>query len=191
MYFLLRSLRRALPVVVVVLSSAPFAILAVYLRGLAAGLPRRAALRRSLLDVSLAVWLSLLFVITLIPLHADRMVDLVPTSGLVGILRAGHGVPELLAGIAGNMLLFLPLGLLAPLRWRWLHRVGRLTVVAAVLSVAIESLQFLLDIGRTTSTDDVWLNTAGAVLGLLVTRWRRRAPGTPPPKAGLESGHSR
>ena len=54
----------------------------------------------------------------------------------------------------------------------------QVAALAAVCSVTVESLQYLLDLGRVASVDDVLLNTGGAVLAALMSHrwWRIRGP---------------
>ena len=82
----------------------------------------------------------------------------------------------------GNVLLFIPLGILLPLGWRRLRFLSTM-LVAIALSVSIELLQ---SVSRTwgsyrlADVNDVVLNGSGACLGLvLVTllRWRRGTVG--------------
>jgi glycopeptide antibiotics resistance protein len=78
--------------------------------------------------------------------------------------------------IVGNLLLFAPLGLLAPVRFLALTSVPRVLAVAATGSMLIETAQYLLPVDRVASVDDVLLNTAGAGLAALASRrsWRVR-----------------
>jgi glycopeptide antibiotics resistance protein len=61
-----------------------------------------------------------------------------------------------------NILLFVPFG--AALSLRGLS-IGKTASYGFVLSAAVEGAQWLLVPGRTTSLDDVLLNTLGAVVG--------------------------
>jgi glycopeptide antibiotics resistance protein len=55
--------------------------------------------------------------------------------------------------------------------------------------VVIETVQYLLDIGRTTAADDVLLNTTGAVLAALATRpWHRLRTERPPTREPSPTG---
>lgn len=76
----------------------------------------------------------------------------------------------LLVDVVGNVLLFVPVGLVlagaAPAR----HRAGRFvlgTVAAAILSTLIEAAQLWLP-SRATDVDDVLFNTLGAAMGALL-----------------------
>ncbi|HWG97872.1 MAG TPA: VanZ family protein [Pilimelia sp.] len=67
----------------------------------------------------------------------------------------------------------------APIRWPW--GPARVAASAAAAAVGVEALQYLLDLGRVSSVDDVTLNALGAGLAALAARpwWRRRrAAGT-------------
>lgn len=64
----------------------------------------------------------------------------------------------------GNLLLFLPFGLLAPVALR-IRGWRRITLIAAALSLAIELSQLLFGVGSLGTIDDVIFNTAGALVG--------------------------
>jgi glycopeptide antibiotics resistance protein len=69
--------------------------------------------------------------------------------------------------LIGNVALFVPFGFLLPAAVRTCRRLWVTLVVAAALSVLIETLQALLP-SHTTDVDDVILNTTGAALGYLL-----------------------
>jgi glycopeptide antibiotics resistance protein len=87
---------------------------------------------------------------------------------------AARGIsPRVLIGIAGNAVVFWPLGLTLALAMR--SRSSRAqfvwpTFVGAGLSLAIELAQLALP-SRVTALDDWLLNTAGAALGAWSGRW--------------------
>jgi glycopeptide antibiotics resistance protein len=76
---------------------------------------------------------------------------------------------------AANVLLFVPLGLmvalLLPVRRWWLAGVA-----GALISAAIETVQYLALSQRQASLGDVVNNTLGAVLGAVAVRVVRRRP---------------
>jgi glycopeptide antibiotics resistance protein len=87
-----------------------------------------------------------------------------------------------------NVVMFVPLGVLAPLLWPRFGSMRRLAVLAVCASAGIELAQLLLwvTVGsrRTVDVNDLIANTAGALLGLLVLRLvasRRPRPGCSPP----------
>lgn len=69
------------------------------------------------------------------------------------------------ANIVGNVLMFLPLGLLLPLFWKYFGEMHRTVLFGLGLSVSIELIQLVS--GGVTSIDDVMLNTLGAALGYM------------------------
>ena len=71
-------------------------------------------------------------------------------------------------GYALNVVLFLPFGLLLPLLWPALDRLGRVAAGGFAFSLLIELSQLLNN--RRTDVDDLLMNTLGAALGLLLYR---------------------
>jgi glycopeptide antibiotics resistance protein len=72
--------------------------------------------------------------------------------------------------VLGNVLLFLPFGLLAPVRWARLRRLIATLGAAALLALLVEILQFATGQGRVASSDDVILAVIGAGAGWAVSR---------------------
>lgn len=64
---------------------------------------------------------------------------------------------------AGNLLWFVPLGLLVPRLWPQ-RRLGTVTALGLGLSLLVEACQYLLGTG-VPDVDDLLLNTLGAMLG--------------------------
>jgi hypothetical protein len=133
---------------------------------------RPAAQRRRvvLLDVGIALVLLAVLAITLLRIpdyHTgwEWGLQLRPLTSIRQMLASSDAsVPGRILGL--NIVLFVPLGLLLAIRFRsWLIAV----IACACVSVAIETLQAVLPLGRTTNIDDVILNTAGAALG--ATHW--------------------
>jgi glycopeptide antibiotics resistance protein len=135
------------------------------------------------LDVAIAASLLVTLVAT-IPAtpwggHSPpRRVFLLPFQELIKELREDDAALGWVMGeMVANVLLFLPLGFLIPLRWPWWADAKRLLFGAALASLGIESIQFALSLGRTSSTTDVLLNAAGAGVGyLLLVLVKRRGP---------------
>ncbi|MFR9778444.1 VanZ family protein [Micromonospora sp. MS34] len=97
-------------------------------------------------------------------------VSLVPLRDLLTILAGGP--LTVTVQIVGNLLVFAALGFLAPLRFAALASVPRILVLAAGCSVLVEAAQYVLQLDRVSSVDDVLLNTAGAGLAALAShRW--------------------
>ena len=152
--------------------------------GLAVAEPRRlrASARHSRLqsislDVALATSVAAILVLTLFPIDDEKEVQLLPLGDIVEALMPPVDAARLLAETA-NILLFVPFGAVLVLRG---FRIGKTAVIGFALSAAVECAQLLVS-GRTTSVDDLLLNTLGAVLGYaLLSRCLpvRKVPSTP------------
>jgi glycopeptide antibiotics resistance protein len=99
--------------------------------------------------------------------------QLVPIWNLVVNLRDGDRVVATVAGAAGNVALFLPLGFLLPLLAPRLDRLWRAVGVGFALSSAIELSQVAFPGVRRADVNDVLANTLGTALGFLA--WRLAA----------------
>jgi glycopeptide antibiotics resistance protein len=99
--------------------------------------------------------------------------QLVPLWNLVDNLRDGDRALATLAGAAGNVALFLPLGFLLPLLAPRLDRPGRTVTAGFLLSAAIELSQVAFPGVRRADVNDVLMNTLGTALGFLA--WRLAA----------------
>lgn len=80
--------------------------------------------------------------------------------------------------IVGNLLVFAALGFLAPIRFVVLASVRRLLALGAGCSVLVETAQYVLQLDRVSSVDDVLLNAAGTGLAALASRPWWRGAGT-------------
>jgi glycopeptide antibiotics resistance protein len=125
-------------------------------------------LRRDTSRVTLGVALLLIAATTLMPKDADSRTEFMP----LGEVRAAMHDPGLLLETVANVMLFVPLG--AALALSGLST-RRSILCGLVLSTSIELAQLLVVPGRTTSVDDVLLNTLGTAVGcLLFSGWRSR-----------------
>jgi glycopeptide antibiotics resistance protein len=121
----------------------------------------------------LLVYLALLAVLTLRSVGADVdsnvRVNLKPFATILPALRHGPGT-FVFASLVGNVLAFVPLGLLLPLAFRRIP--WPLVILAgALLSAAIELTQYTLSTNlgygyRRADVDDVIVNVFGTVVGL-------------------------
>jgi hypothetical protein len=105
----------------------------------------------------------------LTPTSAPRRVQLDPVAGLSDVLTSGDAVVQ----IVGNLLVFAAFGAFAPLRWPL--RLWHVLLLAALGSTAVELLQYLLQLGRVSATDDILVNTLGAGLAYAAGRIVRPA----------------
>jgi len=168
---LLSSFGILVPVTIIVL---PFAVFAwrflVHRRR--QRMPTWVAASTAGIDVGVVLLVGLVLALTMIPIGADRTssLHLLPGSDVLTEFADDGSLWQ----IAGNLLLLAPLGALLPLRVACLHSVPRVAGAALVTSVAIEVTQFVLHVGRVTSTDDVLLNTLGAAAGATLScGWMR------------------
>jgi hypothetical protein len=139
------------------------------------GTVREVALRRSLAEVGAVAgtlpWLWMVFT----PTPRGRRVALVPLRDVADLFVAGPAA-TIVAQVGGNLLVLAAFGAFLPMRFAALARLGRMAVASAAASVTMELLQYVLNLGRVTSVDDVLMNTAGGVLGAMLTRRWWAAP---------------
>lgn len=140
------------------------------------GAPVRTALHVTAREMLAGSSVACILLLTLLPLgHRQATVSLVPFTDIRRTVTAGTHVAGFRADVAANVVLFVPFGIFVPLAIQALNSAKRIVLLAAGFSIAIETLQFFLPLSRTTSTDDVLLNTTGAVLGFLILRALRRS----------------
>jgi hypothetical protein len=163
-------------VVLMTLVTVPLAALVVWAlarRRRAAGLA--SAWRTSLAEVGMVHGTVPFLWLTMMPGAgagtAPARVSLVPLRDLVTMGPLG---------IAGNLLVFAALGFFAPMRFAALASVPRILALGAGCSVLVETAQYVLQLDRVSSVDDVLVNAAGAVLAALASRrWWRTPAGAP------------
>ncbi|QNG38748.1 VanZ family protein [Geodermatophilaceae bacterium NBWT11] len=78
--------------------------------------------------------------------------------------------------LLGNLVLLVPTAALAAARWPVLRRPAALLPACLVLAAGIETLQYLLPLGRVVSLVDVGLNTLGALPVLVAAALLRARP---------------
>jgi glycopeptide antibiotics resistance protein len=123
---------------------------------------------RAPIIVALCLWLAATGYMTIRP-RPERSTRL----NLLPFVGSGH---DTAFDVLVNIGIFIPLGLLlAALGWRALVVVG----LALVISLSIETTQYVTDFGRTADVDDVITDTLGASIGWviawLIARPRTRA----------------
>ncbi|MGI5949781.1 VanZ family protein [Peptoniphilus sp.] len=79
------------------------------------------------------------------------------------------GFSHTLVNILGNIVIFLPFGILVPEISKRFRKLSKLFLLALLTSFFIEFTQFF--IGRSVDIDDVILNVTGGVIGFLI--WRK------------------
>ncbi|WP_395359442.1 VanZ family protein [Streptomyces sp. YH02] len=163
-------------VVLMTLVAVPLSLLVVWAlarRRRAAGVT--SAWRTSLAEVGMIhgtvpfLWLTLMPGAA--PGVAPARVSLVPLRDLVTMGTLG---------IIGNLLVFASLGFFAPMRFAAAASVLRILALGAGCSVLVEAAQYVFQLDRVSSVDDVLVNATGAVLAALASRrWWRTTAGTP------------
>ncbi len=135
------------------------AVVVVTVAMLATPRERRGSVGRLLLRLTLVGYVAALLVVTLSGGSAGG-VNVVPLAGIRAQL--GNVNRELgIANIVGNVLMFVPVPVLA--RATWVPSWPLAFAAGAGLSLAIEATQLFA--GRSADIDDVLLNSAGALLG--------------------------
>lgn len=141
---------------------------------------RQANRTHVLLEVVIILYLGTLAGLTLAPLvpETSRILELKPFTPIFDPISTRTTAVQ----IVGNLLWFVPAGILLSLRWpeRWnsfLHAV----IMAGTLSLTIEVVQYVSGRGRVASINDLILNTLGGVLGwiALYVVQRQRAESHP------------
>ncbi len=94
-------------------------------------------------------------------------INLTPLATIRAMLEYG-GTGQKLINLAGNVLIFVPLGALPPLLWRRWRHLWAAVLLSLGASCAIECAQ--LFVGRSVDVDDVLLNLLGGVTGYLLAR---------------------
>lgn len=143
----------------------------------------RAPLRRAVLEGCFVGYLFALLYVTVFaywyPGHDEPaltwwMVNLVPLRTIIELARPEH-VTQAVRQLVGNVVMFVPLGVLLPALWARYRTPGRITLAALTASISIELLQLVLRLtgvmSRSIDIDDVILNTAGALIGWTLWRW--------------------
>ena len=130
-----------------------------------------ATARRAVLWTLLAATVVTLLAWTLLlgnpSTEGGSRVNLVPLREIVRgvrVLGSGYGV----LNIWGNLVVFLPLGVLITLLWRgrWLAGAAAAVACGTAFSVVIETAQYA--VGRSSDIDDVILNAAGSLVGAML-----------------------
>ena len=103
----------------------------------------------------------------------DASLNLVPfdtVSRFLWVLQNSNQpgmITHAVVNLAGNVVMFVPLGLLLPAIWRHLRRFWRCLSAVSGVILAIEITQLLTRLGA-CDVDDFILNLAGALLGYLL-----------------------
>lgn len=131
---------------------------------------------RAIVFLAAYVYFLLVIGVTLLPIRfgvepmpgQGYAYNFIPFQSILSSFR--DGLRSTLRAVAGNIVLFLPLGALLPLIERKNSCFWRCLLIALLCSVCIELSQYLLGLGvgyryRNVDVDDLLLNTLGGALG--------------------------
>jgi glycopeptide antibiotics resistance protein len=106
---------------------------------------------------------------------APRRIQPIPLDDLASLV--GTPARTVAIQLVGNLLVFAAAGFFLPVRFARLRSLPRVVLLAALGSVLIETVQYVADLGRVSSVDDVLVNAVGAGLFALASRplWPRRS----------------
>jgi len=91
-----------------------------------------------------------------------KKISLVPFKGIIDILNE-QGLKITLINVIGNFILFVPIGILMPIKYTTLT-CRNIIVIALFSSTLIEILQYIFS-DRVSDIDDIIINLSGAVIG--------------------------
>ena len=92
-------------------------------------------------------------------------VNLVPFRSITKYITGADSIGGIsLANVLGNVLLFVPMGLLLPIIFKKCNSPIKVILIGAIVSALIEITQYFL--GRSADIDDVILNVIGTVVGV-------------------------
>ena len=162
---LVRVVHQLVPFALIGLALGVVLVAALALRRRAAGRGWGRAWGTAAVDVSLLLTAVAIGVLTLPPgLEHGRVVELIPFQDIVRTLRHASASDTQVWAMVANVVMFVPVGALVPLRFPRFDGALRIVGVCAGISASIEALQFAVG-SHSTATDDVMLNTAGGVTG--------------------------
>jgi len=144
--------------------------------------PRSISPRREMVLAVFIAYLVVVAALTIVPLQQRAVsgvgiVSLIPGRTTIGCYRQMTGTPVELVicnmQLLGNILLFVPMGILLPLVWYRPRSVTATIGAALAASVTIEIIQYLqqsMGMKRSVDIDDVILNVFGALIGYALFR---------------------
>lgn len=127
----------------------------------AAGLKRKVNL---MIYIGFTITIVGMILVTLMPTgNPNQLTQLVPFSSIVETME--YATPRAVVNsLVMNIILFIPFGFFV---YILLRKPFLTTVLACLMSISIEVLQYVLPIGRISNIDDVILNTLGGITGML------------------------
>ena len=122
-------------------------------------------LKKGIFAFAVAVYIAVLIYVVMLKNGGDsvRMIRLVPFDWLGNYLSGKRTLRTTLKNVLGNILLFVPLGVILPL----LHdkiTLKKCVAIGAALSLLAETAQYVFGMGI-SDIDDIITNTFGTFLG--------------------------
>lgn len=143
---------------------------------------RKEKMIRYSLWIVLIIYCLLLFRITLFKQVAlfnlsaaigtsERIISIVPFVSILEMIKTGTSFERIIENVLGNIVLFIPLGILLP---TLIRKSGKITLILGICTSAIiEIVQFVFGLGS-TDIDDLILNTVGVLIGYQLFRFIKR-----------------
>lgn len=163
---IIRNFHYVLPLVILLLPAVILVGFLIY-RKRRKRLAVKDALTTVLIDMFLLLSVAGILIVTLFP----RRIVYAPVAARVQIIPFADVTNispyVLIENIVFNILLFIPFGFFASWRLSSAKVLRRILPMGMCFSLCIELLQLLMPIGRSTTVDDIILNTLGTVIGSL------------------------
>lgn len=94
-------------------------------------------------------------------------VNLIPFKTISGYIRSimrGNIITIAIRNLAGNLFMFLPLGIYLPIIWKKCRKMKNSLLVSLIILISIEIMQFITLMGS-LDIDDLILNICGVLIG--------------------------
>lgn len=99
--------------------------------------------------------------------NSYRRINLIPFKTIMQFITSDMGIKNILTNIAGNIVAFMPLGLLIPIVFKSLNGFWKVLSGVLLTTFMIEAAQFLFAAGI-SDIDDIILNLLGGILGYML-----------------------
>jgi glycopeptide antibiotics resistance protein len=96
--------------------------------------------------------------------YSHRCINMIPFKTIGQFMSAKYNKSIKIINIVGNIVVFMPLGIMLPLLSKRLSGIAKGVIFSAGLAVAIEAAQYIFAVG-VTDIDDIILNVLGGFLG--------------------------
>ncbi|PGZ55857.1 hypothetical protein COE56_02870 [Bacillus anthracis] len=145
---------------------------------------------KELISFLFAIYIGMVVAVTLFPIpigfpkninHISPSINMIPFAsiiediGKIGIAYDGDVlfmIGLIVRNVGGNILLFMPLGFLAPIIWDTFKKAKNTIILGLVISISIELLQLIESLFsewlRITDIDDVICNVIGSIVGYFI-----------------------